>query len=426
MPGLGEKDRMALYNAGTIQVLSKGEALLKRTQRAPGISLVLNGTIDVLTTGGGLNGLSFRQGDLINEQTLFESDPSISALTAGEPSRALVLSKAAFSALSPTIQIAALKHIGTVYSSQMLDLGKNLESTRLQRASLTNYLMGEFGKHNKQYEQSELILNLMKRIPRLPIHVTQLIELLLSDNASAKHVTELAKQDPSLVGEVLKEVNSVQYGSRQKISDLHYAIMLIGFNEVYQLLVSKGIRKTMPDTEEFRNIHQHSMVLSWLSAEVCRLCDRHSVSLLSTIGLLHDIGKSTVLLIEKENPKLAFFIQLLDPCKIGSMLLEKWNLPEVICETIEYQSFARFSHPSELPSQFRKHIGILHISHAMSDWILEKTLSAGAYPFLDDYKMVCGLGDKSLDQIYEAVVKSLRTKANMVPAELKKFVLVNP
>lgn len=424
--GLGERERLAIYKAGTVQVVAKGEALLKRGQRGHEFSLVLNGSFDVLTNNGAGIGLRFVQGDLIAEQALFDSDPSISALTAGENSRAIVLSMAAFVALSPQVQLAALRHITAVSNARMIEMIKSLESVVLQRAALSTYLIGDSGNNRKKYEKSELVQSLLARIPRLPIHITQLVGMLLGENASAKAVADVAKQDPSLVGEVLKEVNSVHYGLRQKVSDLHYAIMLIGFNEVYQLLVSRGIRKTMPDTEEFRDLHQHAMALSCLSTEICRLCDRHSVSLLSTIGLLHDIGKSTVLLIKNENPKLAFFIQLLDPCKIGAMLLGKWNLPEIICETIECQSFAMFAPPSELPSQFSRSIGILHIAHALADRVFQDSPPSGHYPFINEYIKACGLGNKNLDQIHETILKGLKLKANTIPAELKRFILSNP
>ncbi len=424
--GLGEQERAAIYKAGTVKVVTRGEALLKRGQRAGGFTLVLNGSFSVVTISGTICGLRFTKGDLIAEKTLFDSEPSISALIAEEDSRALILSPAAFNTLHPMVQLSVFKRVNVVSTTKMAGIIRYIESTRLQRIALTDYMAGESGKNRKKYQQSELILSLLARIPRLPIHITQLVEMLLSENASAKAVADIAKQDPSLVGEVLKEVNSVHYGLRQKVSDLHYAIMLIGFNEVYQLLVSRGVRRTMPDNEAFRNIHLHSLAISCLSSEICRLCDRHSVSLLGTIGLLHDIGKSTVMLIKNENPKLAFFIQLLDPCKIGAMLLGRWNLPDVICETIEFQSFAVFSPPSELPSKFAKSIGIIHIAHALAERLFQESPSAGGYPFLNDYINGCGIGDKSLDQIQDAVQKALKLKPNTIPAELKRFVVANP
>jgi len=419
---LSEKEVIALVNSGTVQVLSEGETLLKRTQRSRGSCLVLSGSFKTVSRSGNGAGLTYLRGDLIFEDALFDCDPSLASIVAREPSRALVLSRSEFNALNPEQHSALMRHVAAAQHSRMMGMSHALDSLELQRASLTGYAMAVARKHGKRYEQSELIQGLIKKIPRLPIHVAQLAEMLLSEKVSTKRVTELAKQDPSLVGEVLKEVNSPYYGLRQKVSDLYYAIMLIGFNEVFRILVSQGLRKTMPDTESFREIHQHSIIISYVAFEICQLGDKRDASVLSTIGLLHDLGKSTVLLIERDNPKLGFFIQMLDPEKIAAMLLEKWNIPGVICETIEYQSYPRFAPPGEVPTQFRKYIGLLHLAHAVHDSV-RGVFEESGYPFLREFMEVSNMRDKSLDQVRGGVLKSLRTKAQLMPMEMKKFIL---
>lgn len=422
---LGEKECIALFNAGTMLTMSQGEVLLKKNQRNRGMCLVLSGSFEALGKQESGDCHIFAPGDLVDEQIAFGGASLAISVIARELSRVLTLSKIDFDRLGPGVHSALIKHVTVVQNARIQSMKKSMASLALQRTAVTGHMLSEARTHRKKYENSELIRNLIKRIPRLPIHITQLIEMLLSDKVSAKRVTELAKQDPSLVGEVLKEVNSPYYGIRQKVSDLYYAIMLIGFNEVYQILVSKGIRKTMPDLETFREIHQHSVILSYIAFEICQLCDKQESSLLSTIGLLHDIGKSTVLLIEKENPKLSFFIQLLDPFKIGSMLLEGWNIPTVISETIEYQSFPKFAPPSEIPSQFRKYIGIIHLAHAIHDKVRDKSIPVREYPFLGEYKEACNLKGRSFDQLYENVTKNLRARAHLLPLEVKKFALLS-
>ncbi len=422
----GEKERMTLYNAGTVRTLAKGEAILKRDEKVHEICLVLEGSLGIVGRNGVVGKQAFVQGDLIHEQSLFDSNASALAVAAEQPSRVLVVGKSEFASLAPAIQSAVLTHVISSTNAKLLKLRASYASAVMQRGSITNRLVKDYGKSKKEYEESELIQNLLKKIPRLPIYVTQVIELLVSEKASAKSVTELAKKDPSLVGEVLKEVNSPYYGVRQEVSDLYYAIMLMGFNQVYQILVSQGVRKTMPDSEQSREIHHHSIMLSHLAFEVCHLSDRHNSSLLSTIGLLHDIGKSTVLLIEKENPRLSFFVQMLEPNKIGAMLLDKWNIPNVISETVEYQSFPTFALPSEIPSQHKKQVAILHVAHAIYDAGRENSVSARDYPFLEEHLNFCGLGSKSFGELCETVIKNLRLKSHLLPPEVKKFLVTRP
>jgi len=420
---LGEKQRMALYNVGKVKNLSQGEALISRAQRTAGYCLILKGSLQIAALEG--NFPAFGPGDLISEQAILDSDASISAILAGEASRVLLLSEVALRALSPDLQIAVFKHAINFSTAKHLKLKRDMASIDLKRLSLSHHLINDSRKRAAKYEHSELLLNLLKRIPRLPIHVIQLTELLLSDEVSTRRVTELAKQDPSLVGEVLREINSTHYGIRQKVSDLYYAIMLMGFNEVYQILVSSGLRRTMPDSENFREVYQHSLILSYISFELCQFHDKQHASLMSTISLLHDLGKSTVFLIEKENPKLSFFVQLLDPPKMGAMLLERWNIPKVVCETIEYQAYPGFSLPWEIPSEFKEHIAILHLAHAVYEKIRDKSNDLRNYPFLTEYKNFCGIEDKTLQQVIEQVLKGLKAKVPILPGEVKKFVLAN-
>ena len=420
---LGQKEKMALYNVGRIKNLSPGEPLITRAQRTPGYCLILDGSLEIASSNGSGNFPVFARDDLICEQAVFDSDPSISAIRAGEPSRVLFLSEGSLRALGPDVQNGLFRRLINFSDARFLNLSQTLAATELKRICLSAHLIRDSKSRAAKYEHAELIVSLLKKIPRLPIHVTQLTELLLSDDVSTRHVTDLAKQDPSLVGEVLKEINSTHYGLRQKVSDLYYAIMLMGFNEVYQILISSGIRKMMPDSENFREIHQHSLTLSYISFEVCQFNDKRRASLLSTISLLHDLGKSTVSLLEKENPKLSFLIQLLDPCKIGSMLLEKWNIPTVVCETVEYQAYAQFALPTEIPSEFKENIAILHLSHAIYDRIRDRSHALTNYPFLDEYKSFCGLPDKSIEQLMEQILKNLKARSPILPGEVKRLVL---
>lgn len=418
---LGKKERMVLFNVGTMLVLSEGQTIFTRDMRK-GFFLVLNGSLQLVESPRSRNGLRFGRGDLIWERSLLDFDPTIVGICACEPSRLLYLQEAALDTIGQAEHIAILKLMADFANSHILTLRKKLASGHLQRRYMSERRIADYAHQRTEYENSELILGLMKRIPRLPIHVAQLFEMLLNEKVSAKRVTELAKQDPSLVSEVLKTVNSAHYGLRQKVSDLFYAIMLIGFNEVYQILISNGVRKVMPDTEQFKTVHQHSLVLSYIALEVCQLIDQKRASVLNTIGLLHDIGKSTILLIEKENPKLNFFIRMLDPSKMGAMLLAQWNIPQVICETIEYQEHPRFAPPGEIPSPYRENVAILHLAHAVNDAAeAGGKLPVGEYPFLGEHMKFLRLHG-SFEQVFTGVFKNLRSRADLLPDEVKRFV----
>ena len=69
---------------------------------------------------------------------------------------------------------------------------------------------------------------------------------LLDDNVSAKEVTESVQEEPALAAAILKTVNSAYYGLTEKMSSLHHAILYLGFNNVYQLILENSIKNIMP------------------------------------------------------------------------------------------------------------------------------------------------------------------------------------
>jgi len=243
-----------------------------------------------------------------------------------------------------------------------------------------------------------------------------LIELLAGQRASAKEVAALAKQDPSLVVDILKTINSPMYGLQTEISDVSYAITYLGFNEVYQIALSRGLMKSIPDSDEFREVHRHSLFLSYIASELCQSYDKNRAALLSTIGLLHDIGQTVLLLLRKQNPKWSLFIDMLDPSKLGAMLLDHWNIPKQVCQTIEYQAYPAFCPPAEIPSDQKVNIALLYVAHTACDHLNNGPGEAPDLPYLDDYLRLLRFGSRSFDQILENnILQGLRAKSQRLP-----------
>ena len=94
---------------------------------------------------------------------------------------------------------------------------------------------------------------------------------------------------------------SSYYNLRNKVSDIQHGVLLLGFNQIYQIIISDGLGKIMPNTRSFREIQYHSIIVSSISYEISLLCELKPVTT-STISLLHDIGKSLVLLLKEKNP----------------------------------------------------------------------------------------------------------------------------
>ncbi len=421
---LDDKERIRLFNTGTIRSVAERQVLFKEGALDKTIYCVLNGALEVQSGDSDANGSRFKAGDFIVEAGLSTGRGRNSTVVAQEASTVFSLDPAAFDALGTETRAVILKRLHEAALARIEVLGKQKESAQLRGAALTRYLK-KSRKPLGKYAQSEIIVNIVKNIPKLPLYMTQLLEALVNERASAREVAALAKQDPSLVVDILKTINSPRYALQTEITDVSYAITYMGFNEVYQIGMSRSLTRSIPDSQEFRDVYRHSLFLSYLASELCQSYDKGRSALLSTIGLLHDIGETVVLLLRKQNPKWSLFIEMLDPAKLGAMLLEQWSIPKQICQTVEYQAYPAFCPPAEVPSDQKINIAILYVAHAASDFLNGRSVDTLTHPFLDDYLGLLGF-DMGIDEIAKnKILEGLKTKSNRLPDFVRKRIALN-
>jgi HD-like signal output (HDOD) protein len=261
----------------------------------------------------------------------------------------------------------------------------------------------------------------LQRVERLPMYASRLLSLLRDDAISAADVARLVGQDPSLVGLTLKSINSAYFGLRSRVNDLHHAVLLLGFHQVYQLALAEALRGMMPDRPEFAQLRIHSLVVSILGQELSLLTDVKPV-LMGTIGLLHDIGKSVVLLLRRKNPGIEGFMDRLDPCRLGSLLLQRWNIPEIICDTVACQRYPESSPPDEILPESRKTVSVLYAAHLAHDWLCGSPEEDLPVLFLRSHLAFCSLEATSVeDLVKNRLVPLLRRRAGSFPEEVRPF-----
>lgn len=424
--GLSEQGFLSLYQLGKLQKVSAGKRLFQEGDRDDTLFLVVRGKFKTHSEENGdfQENILFQEGDWIGELVFFQTPLRRATVTATAPSIVLVVEGKAFNALELETRTFILKKLND-HGARRLRLALR-ERNRQQdlNSYLTRYTHQLKQQSQSKYEHSEIIQTILKNIPKLPIYVTKLVQLLLSENASIKEIAQLAKEDPSIVSQILKTVNSPYYALRNKIADLNHAILYLGFNEVYQVVVAGGVQKTMPDTPDFQELHQHSVTISHLAFEICQHYNKQMSSTLSTIAVLHDIGKSVVLLLRKQNPKWTLFIEMLEPAKIGALLLREWKIPEMVCEAIEFQNYPEFSPPQTLSTQHKDCVVMLWLAHLCCDWLEGRPINPKAHPFLTDYLKVLKLDRTTLPEFFgQTILPSLQKKADTFPSHLRDMVL---
>ena len=189
----------------------------------------------------------------------------------------------------------------------------------------------------------------VKSLPTLPSALVEMNSMLEDSNISTEQIAELISKDQVLSAKVLKMVNSPIYGFPGRISSVHHALVLLGFNVVRGLLLSTSVFENLP--AHMNKLWDHSMATSLASAEIARILKYSDPGEFAVAGLLHDIGK---VVIEVQLPEASSQIRKLVKNqdlnirqaeeqilgfrhdKVNEWLGNTWRLPLVLREGITY------------------------------------------------------------------------------------------
>ncbi|MGC9197008.1 MAG: HDOD domain-containing protein [Syntrophobacteraceae bacterium] len=419
---LSQEEQIRLFNAGTVRKLAGRQILQKGENLDTNFLWVLSGTLRLLSRNEDWQATRYKTGQFVGQTGGLDQIGTNATLIAEEPTELFCLTRKAFDQLYPETRAVILAIVNDAVCTRLELLHEQNQSSLFRETALVTYAQ-KFHKHIQKYEQSEVITTIVAGLPRLPLHISHLIELLASDRPSAKEVAALAKQDPSLVVDILKTINSSLFNLPREITDISYAITYLGFNEVYHIAISRGLLKLIPDSEEFRRVYLHSLFLSYVGTELCNHCKKDLASLLSTIGLLHDIGKTVAFLLRNQYPKWSLFIEMLDTAKLGAVLLKSWNVPHSICHTVEYQAYPSFCPPQAIPMESRTNIALLYVAHVACDRMSKGALGSLEHPYLDDYLRLLELEPVGIDYLVsKSIVPGLLSKNKLLPDFVRKLI----
>jgi HD-like signal output (HDOD) protein len=276
----------------------------------------------------------------------------------------------------------------------------------------------------EKYANSKIVRDMISGFPRLPTQINKLTSILLDEGAAVSEVVAFAKMDPSIVSVVLKTVNSGYYSFQRKISDFQHAFVLLGFNQVYQILMENFLEATLPKHVNLRELNLHSAVMSQMAFDIAQVSNRSKPVVMSTLGILHDLGKCVVVLLREKKPELDLVLDKIDDGQIGSLLLDTWNTPAVICRSVEYQTYAEFYPPHQIPEDCRDSVAILHVAHLCYEYLKGEERTESLYAFSNDYMDLLGLENRSIgDLIARHIMPSLTKKIETFPEYVREFIL---
>ncbi len=223
------------------------------------------------------------------------------------------------------------------------------------------------------------IINSIAELPTLPTIYMKLSRLLNVQDSSIRMISDIIAEDQAVSAMVLKIVNSALYGFYNKIGDLQRAIVILGLNEIKNLVLATSMYKTVKqfkpgsafDMEGFWKHSTGCAISAKVLAETAYIKDPEDIF---TGGLLHDIGKlihATYLseefediiadveetgsqMFESERKILGF-----DHVQTGSALAKKWHLPQKIIDMIAHH------HLSDTSCTLTKEVAAVHIGNTI-------------------------------------------------------------
>ena len=222
----------------------------------------------------------------------------------------------------------------------------------------------------------EAIIEACNQLPPFPAVINRALTLVSNPNASLQEIVETIQYDQAITANVLKVCNSAYFGLRQPVGSLREAVLLMGFNQLLEILLS-GVAGSMMGKAvsgydlEAGELWKHSVSSALLSQMIIKRINRKEDPLLFTAALIHDIGKvimnsyvadQSQLIKEQVKIKGISFLEAekevlgIDHAELSALIIEQWNFPIEIVQAI------RFHHTPLMATSDLEYVYLIYLS----------------------------------------------------------------
>ena len=204
----------------------------------------------------------------------------------------------------------------------------------------------------KTEELPEEIRDILDNIETISPLITELSSRLNDPDINPKDISKLIITDQGLTSFILRRVNSPFYGLLQKVDNIFNAIVILGYNEIYRIVMEERTSKIglKPSKAEWIHSNLTSTIAAYLASS-----SRIGVpgGTMVTLGMLHDIAK---IIMEQSLPqpdngfsldprqrlKEELDLYGIDHATLGGHLARKWRMPERLSIAIERHHWPMF------------------------------------------------------------------------------------
>ncbi len=271
------------------------------------------------------------------------------------------------------------------------------------------------------------------QLPALPSLAFEVVEMVDDPKTSAAQLGKLIAADQALAGKVLKIANSPFYGFPKKISTIDFAIIVLGFDALKEIVISialvRSLQKKADGYFNTKTFWDHSISTGVIARRLARDIGYRVTGEVFVAGLIHDMGIS--ILNKYFNPEFRRIVDItremglsfaeaeesvlgVTHAEIGGWLGERWNLPDQLVETI------RFHHTPEKAEANKKLVSIVHCADVFAKQLMtEKVEYDSDLTFNEEALETLQLNDQNLIQEY------LFQYSDVVKSDLRESLMVS-
>lgn len=187
-------------------------------------------------------------------------------------------------------------------------------------------------------------------VPTMPFIVHEVNTALKNDKLDARMLARIVEKDQGVVSQLLRFANSAHYGQTREVKTPDQAIVVLGYREVTDIVVSLSLIKGFKFPDQTSGLSQidfwgHSFAVGTLARQIAEVVDLGRTEDVFIAGIMHDFGKFVCNLLcpSAYHETLAEVIEnktMLESVeetrlgihhrKVGGQVGRLWDLPDLV------------------------------------------------------------------------------------------------
>ncbi|MBK8945034.1 MAG: HDOD domain-containing protein [Ignavibacteriae bacterium] len=227
------------------------------------------------------------------------------------------------------------------------------------------------------------MLSTVYNVPSIPQVIMEVSSIIDDPKTSANILGRMISHDQGLVTKILTVANSPLHGIPRRVSTIDFAIVVLGFNQVKNIVLALSMMDSLKITGDSKFDQKqywlHSILTAAASKKIADDLGYQASGEVFTAGLLHDLGiaiinkfftkefkeilesvkKQNLTYLEAEELHLGITHQ-----EIGRYLVDRWNLPVAIADVIN------FHHKPSLAENNKELTALVHLADYMTKQLM--------------------------------------------------------